>query len=87
MPSKGEWKAKASGYRMAALTLVVVADGYRLERDRARDVAVALEQELAHVTDLMDALAADLIEMDAVKAIDLDSWPAAAAVVAHVSAT
>ncbi len=52
------------------------------DRDRARDAAVALEQELAHVDALARALAADLADMHQSAAIDLDRWPHAAALVA-----
>jgi hypothetical protein len=51
------------------------------ERDSARRVAVRLEQELAHVNHLLDALVLDLRQMDATEAIDLNLWPAAWAVV------
>jgi hypothetical protein len=47
------------------------------QRDRARNVAIRLEQENAEVTDLVRALVVDLREMHEVQAIDLDRWPAA----------
>ena len=49
--------------------------------ERARLIAVHLEQELAHVDQLARALAADLVAMDDATAIDLDRWPHARALV------
>ena len=49
--------------------------------ERAREIAVHLEQQLAHVTGLAAALARDLAEMHAAEAIDLDRWPTARALV------
>jgi len=50
--------------------------------ERAREIAVHLEQQLAHVTGLAAALARDLAEMHAAEAIDLRRWPNARALVA-----
>ena len=54
------------------------------ERDSARDVAVRLEQECAHLTDLLAGIATDLREMWATFAVDVDTWPAAKAILEHV---
>lgn len=54
------------------------------ERDRARDVAVRLEQENAAMRIRVVLLARDLASMDASCAIDLEAWPAAKALVRHV---
>ena len=51
------------------------------ERDAARAVAVRLEQELADLQRMAGWVTADLLQMHAVEAIDLDEWPTASELV------
>lgn len=55
------------------------------ERDRARDTAVRLEQEHAALSTWATLLARDLTRMHDEGAVDLEDWPAAKALVAHVN--
>lgn len=76
---------------MADATVTVHVDGLpavraliadlAAERDRARDTAVRLEQDGAHLVDLACSLRDDLERMDREQAIELDGWPAALALV------
>jgi hypothetical protein len=49
------------------------------QRDRARNVAIRLEQENAHLLDLISNIASDLMMMQREQAIEIDHWPAAEA--------
>ena len=51
------------------------------ERDSARKVAVRLEQENAALLAAARDLCADLTRMNVDRAIDLDEWPAAMALI------
>ncbi len=55
------------------------------ERDRARDTAVRLEQELVALSKWATLLTHDLTRMHDEGAVDLEDWPAAKALVAHVN--
>jgi len=51
------------------------------QRDAARTVAVRLEQELAELQRMAGWVTADLLQMHAAEAIDLDEWPTASELV------
>ena len=55
------------------------------ERDRARETAVRLEQELAALSTWAILLTRDLERMHSEGAIDLGQWPAAKALVENVN--